>query len=79
MSEETAIKAIDYILKNSYRDEIYVGFYGGEPLLKFDLIKKCVSYALENRGEKKVTFFYDNKWSINDRGKSRILCIHSRI
>ena len=56
MSEETAIKAIDYILKNSYRDEIYVGFYGGEPLLKFDLIKKCVSYALENRGEKKVTF-----------------------
>lgn len=47
MSEETAIKAIDYILKNSYRDEIYVGFYGGEPLLKFDLIKKCVSYALE--------------------------------
>lgn len=46
MSEETAIKAIDYILKNSYRDEIYVGFYGGEPLLKFDLIKKCVSYAL---------------------------------
>lgn len=56
MSEETAIKAIDYILKNSYRDEIYVGVYGGEPLLKFDLIKKCVSYALENRGEKKVTF-----------------------
>lgn len=56
MSEETAFKAIDYILKNSYRNEIYIGFYGGEPLLKFDLIKKCVSYALENKGKKNVTF-----------------------
>ena len=56
MSEETAIKAIDYILKNSYRDEIYVGFYGGEPLLKFDLIKKCVSYALADYADIGIIF-----------------------
>lgn len=56
MSEETALKAIKYILETSMREEIYVGFYGGEPLLRFDLIQKCVNFALENKGSKNVTF-----------------------
>lgn len=56
MSEKTAIKAIKYILETSMREEIYVGFYGGEPLLRFDLLQKCVSYALEHKANKKVTF-----------------------
>lgn len=56
MSWDVAQKAIDYILKTSLMDEIFVGFYGGEPLLKFDLIKKCVEYALNNKKGKKLTF-----------------------
>lgn len=29
----------------SYDDTVYVGFYGGEPLLNFELIKKTISYV----------------------------------
>ncbi|MBU5299506.1 radical SAM protein [Clostridium sporogenes] len=56
MSWDTAKKAIDYIFKTSLRDEIFIGFYGGEPLLRFDLIKKCVEYALNNKADKDVIF-----------------------
>jgi len=41
MSIETAKKIVDYILLNSPKDEeIQFGFFGGEPLLEFDLIKE---------------------------------------
>ena len=45
MDWETAKKAIDFFLSHS-RDskEIALGFYGGEPLLQFPLIKRCVAY-----------------------------------
>ena len=29
---------------------------GGEPLLEFELIKKCVSYILQRKGDKKIRF-----------------------
>lgn len=51
-----AFKAIDLALNNSYRDDLYIGFYGGEPLLNFDLIKKSVAYALEKATSKKISF-----------------------
>ncbi|GFZ33317.1 Cys-rich peptide radical SAM maturase CcpM [Clostridium zeae] len=46
MSFETAKKGIDFLLDHS-RDleEVNIGFYGGEPLLEFELIKKSVEYA----------------------------------
>lgn len=56
MTTEIALKAIDYILKTSFKDELYIGFYGGEPLLKFDLIKECVDFVLKNKKNKKITF-----------------------
>lgn len=57
MRFETARKAIDFYLKRSDKfDKLSVAFYGGEPLLEFELIKKCVKYILENKGDKKVTF-----------------------
>lgn len=31
-------------------------FMGGEPLLEFELIKKCVSYILQRKGDKKILF-----------------------
>lgn len=57
MSFETAKKAIDFLIAHS-RDEgrVNVGFYGGEPLLEFDLLKKCVLYA-EKVGEGKEIDF----------------------
>lgn len=49
MSWNTAQKAIDYLLKNSMgREGIHLGFYGGECLIEFELIKKCVHYIKNN-------------------------------
>jgi len=57
MDFETAKKAIDFFInKTRERNRINIGFYGGEPLLEFDLIKKCVSYAKEMVEGKEVDF-----------------------
>lgn len=46
MSFETAKKAIDNLIEHSINlDNIHIGFYGGESLLEFELIKKCVEYV----------------------------------
>lgn len=53
MSSQVAKKAIDYFLDEYVAPEsvghlpvrTVIGFYGGEPLLRFDLIKYCVEYA----------------------------------
>ncbi len=46
MDFETAMQAIDFFLKNSSKTKlIRIGFYGGEPLVQFPFIKKCVEYA----------------------------------
>ena len=48
MSLETAKKAIDFLLKNSgQRKVLEVDFFGGEPLMCLDTIKKVVAYAKE--------------------------------
>ena len=39
-------KAIDFLCEHSCDSKIvYIGFYGGEPLLAFPLLQKCVQYA----------------------------------
>lgn len=45
MTEEIARAAIDYLEKHSKEDEIAITFYGGEPLLRFDLLKYSIDYA----------------------------------
>lgn len=48
MSKEVAFKAIDFLMENSSGQcELSVSFYGGEPLLNFDLVKACVDYCRE--------------------------------
>lgn len=57
MSYDTAVKAIDFLaLHSSNCNEVSIGFYGGEPLLEIELIKKVVSYANVALGEKKINF-----------------------
>lgn len=46
MSEETAIKAVDYFFDHSRKD-MAITFYGGEPLLRFELLKNVIEYSLE--------------------------------
>ena len=48
MDFDMAKKAIDmFISRSSENPEINVSFYGGEPLLEFDLVKRCVLYSHE--------------------------------
>lgn len=48
MSFETGKKALDFLLKNSgNRKNLEVDFFGGEPLMNFDLVKKLVEYGRE--------------------------------
>lgn len=57
MSMETARRAIDFLMERSDESkELYITFYGGEPLLQFDWIRQCVAYSLEKAGDKKVSF-----------------------
>ena len=52
MSEQTAKKAIDFLIANSGNRKILeADFFGGEPLMCLDVIKNVVAYARE-QGEK---------------------------
>lgn len=55
MSFETAKKIIDYFLpiwnenyNNKYNNSVLIGFYGGEPLMNFIVIKKIITYLKSN-------------------------------
>lgn len=57
MSFETAKAAIDLFLShNNSLSEVVIGFYGGEPLLEFKLIKECVNYAKQKVEGKRLRF-----------------------
>lgn len=46
MSFEVGKKSVDFLIKNSgKRKNLEVDFFGGEPLLNFDVVKKIVAYA----------------------------------
>lgn len=82
MDFSTAKMAIDDFLANSkFSDKRCISFYGGEPLMNFDLIKKCVEYInsknilspidylITTNGlkmDKQVSkFLYKNKFFVN--------------
>ncbi len=65
MPEETALKAIDYyIAHSSDKPRLSFGFYGGEPFLNFDLIKKLANYIKHNIRGKEYQFFITTNGTI---------------
>lgn len=57
MPYETMLESVDFIMKRSINQEkIDIGFYGGEPLLAFQNIKKIVAYVRETYPYKNVSF-----------------------
>lgn len=59
MNNDIAKASIDFLLENSGdRKDIYVVFFGGEPLLNFDLIQSTVKYAKEKEKEFGKTIRY---------------------
>lgn len=57
MEFEIAQKAIDYLYNHSMdADVITIGFYGGEPLLNYQLIQKATEYVKNKFQLKKIKF-----------------------
>lgn len=57
MSFETAKRAIDYFAEHT-SDKAILGFYGGEPLLRYDLIKKCIEYSKEKFKGRQISYSF---------------------
>ncbi|WP_024834555.1 radical SAM protein [Ruminiclostridium josui] len=57
MSEETIRAAIDYIAEHGKNEKtVAVTFYGGEPLLRFDLLKYSIDYSREVIKDREITY-----------------------
>lgn len=59
MSEKIAFDSVDWFLKQAKTaKDLLITFFGGEPLLNFDLLKKIVQYSIEKSKEyeKKLSF-----------------------
>lgn len=59
MPAEVAFKAVDFVVNSSgTRGNVEIDFFGGEPLLNFDVVKETVEYAkkVEERSGKNIHF-----------------------
>ncbi len=59
MSYETGVKALDFLVANSgNRRQLEVDFFGGEPLMNFEVVKQLVTYGrtLEQKHNKIIRF-----------------------
>ena len=57
MKDDIALDSIDFFMKQSVNNkQVTLSFYGGEPLLAFELIKKCVNYIKEKYHQKNVNY-----------------------
>ena len=70
MSLETAKAAVDFLIKNSGKRKVLeMDFFGGEPLMNFDVLKKTVEYAKaegEKAGKKFLFTTTTNALLLND-------------
>lgn len=55
MSWEILREGLDYIANHS-GERVIIGFYGGEPLIKFNLIKKAIEYYEQINRNKEVVY-----------------------
>jgi uncharacterized protein len=90
MSAETGKKAIDFLMANSgSRRNLEVDFFGGEPLLNFDVVKEIVEYArsIEKEAGKNFRFTIttnaillneENKKFINEQMDNAVLSADGR-
>lgn len=57
MTTEIAHRAIDFLISHSAdSEEVFLSFYGGEPLLRVDLIQDCIEYFRKAGRGKKVSY-----------------------
>ena len=78
MSWETAKKAIDHLFDHSSLSKnISIGFYGGEPLLEWNLIVKCVEYAENLFFEKNLSFLMTSNATLLEDYMIDFICKHN--
>lgn len=59
MSLETAKKAIDFVIEASKdRTNIEIDFFGGEPLMNYDVVQKTVEYARSKGAQARKNFHF---------------------
>lgn len=74
MSIEVAKKAVDFYINHSFdRHELNIGFYGGEPLIQYDMIQEIVEYAREQGAGKKINFHMTTNATLLDLHKIAFL------
>ncbi|MDO4305169.1 MAG: SPASM domain-containing protein, partial [Bacillota bacterium] len=72
MDWNTAKKAIDFLHEHSEcSSQVAFGFYGGEPLLEFELIKKSVGYINQKFFGKRKTFVITTNATLLNEEKLR--------
>lgn len=65
MSMETACRAIDYFAGHSTAVSYpNIAFYGGEPLLEFEMMKELVTYARKVFGDREIRFTFTTNGSL---------------
>ena len=78
LSFEMAKKGIDFLFEHSYNSErVAVGFYGGEPLLEFELIKKCIEYSEERSEGKKLAFTITTNGTLLNKSVVEYFSLHN--
>ena len=66
ITEEIIRAAIDYMNEHA-AEEVYITFYGGEPLIRFDLMKYAIEYAKEKITNKEVHFGFTTNMTLMTR------------
>ena len=56
MSYEVGKRALDFLINSGTRRNLEVDFFGGEPLMNFDVVKQLVAYARSIEKEKNKNF-----------------------
>lgn len=63
MSWDIAKKAIDYAAKRN-NNNLFIGFYGGEPLLNYPIMKRCIDYANQTYPDHRLFFSMTSNLSL---------------
>ncbi|WP_336247428.1 radical SAM protein [Methanothrix soehngenii] len=86
MDFDTAKKAIDYFISLLNEGKKYnpirkpaLGFYGGEPLLNFGLIKKCIEYIESIYNDYEIIYTITTNGSMLDKKRANWLMEHDFI
>lgn len=66
MSKEIICKSIDY-MRDHGEAVVYITFYGGEPLVRFDLMKFAIEYARKQITNKKLYFGFTTNLTLLTR------------